>query len=119
MKLLRFAFLALPIVFASVVGLLSAKANETLDGKKIFMDQKCNMCHTVSSAGIQAINKSTTNKAPDLTGRLEGRDAAQIAKILRKEAKTADGKIHPKAFTGSDEELGALIAWLEQQKKTQ
>jgi hypothetical protein len=27
-----------------------------------------------------------------------------------------DGKKHAKAFTGSDEELGALIAWLQAQK---
>jgi hypothetical protein len=28
-----------------------------------------------------------------------------------------NGKKHIKPFTGTDEEMGALVAWLQQQKK--
>ena len=57
-------------------------------------------------------------KGPDLTGHLTGKDAAVLADELRKKKNTPRGKLHPKAFTGTDEELGALIAWLESQKST-
>jgi hypothetical protein len=30
----------------------------TFDGKEIFLAQKCDLCHTVSSAGIEAKTKS-------------------------------------------------------------
>ena len=83
----------------------------TLDGKQIFLDQKCNMCHTVSSAGITPTSKI---KAPDLTGLASKEDATWIGKFLRKEADKS-GKKHIKPFTGSDEELGALVAWLQKQ----
>jgi len=87
----------------------------TLDGKQIFLDQKCNMCHTVSSAGITPTSKI---KAPDLTGLAAKEDAAWIGKFLRKEA-DKNGKKHIKPFTGSDEELGAVIAWLQKQTKAE
>ena len=43
-------------------------------------------------------------------------DAGTLTKFLRKEAEI-NGKKHGKAFTGSDEELGALVAWIQAQKK--
>ena len=39
-----------------------------------------------------------------------------LGKYLRKRAEI-DGEQHVRAFTGTDEELGALIAWLQKQKK--
>lgn len=87
---------------------------KTLDGKAIFQAQKCDMCHAVSSADIKATGKI---KAPDLAGRAAKLDAAAIGKYLRKE-EAIGGKKHIKPFTGSDEELGALIAWLQKQTAT-
>ncbi len=95
-----------------VVGLLGARADaSTLDGKKIFLDQKCNLCHAVSSADISPTGKI---KAPDLAGLASKEHAAWLGKFLRKEA-DKNGKKHVKPFAGSDEELGALIAWLQTQ----
>ena len=118
MKFSRIASLVVVASFLSVIGLVSAQEKTVLDGKQIFLDQKCNTCHAVSSANIQATTKSEAMKGPDLTGQLAGKDAKVIADILRKKANTAKGKPHPKAFTGTDEELGALIAWLQEQKST-
>jgi len=103
-------------LFLSVVGLLAAQGGKTLDGKQIFTDQKCQMCHDVSTAGIQATTKSEKMKGPDLATVVSGKDAKVLANVLRKKANTAHDKPHPKAFTGTDEELGALIAWLQAQK---
>ena len=86
------------------------------DGKQIFLAQKCNLCHTVSSAGIERTVKSEKVAGPDLTNLAAKEDAGALAKFLRKEGEI-NGKKHAKGFTGSDEELGALISWLQQQKK--
>ncbi len=87
-----------------------------LDGKEIFLKQKCDLCHTVSTAGIEAKVKSEAMKGPDLANVGDRHDAEWIENWLRKKVEM-NGKKHPKAFTGSDEELGALIAWLQNQKK--
>jgi mono/diheme cytochrome c family protein len=107
----RFTFLfavALP-----AAGLLAtpAGAAEQLDGKKIFLAQKCETCHAVSSADIKPTGKI---KAPDLTGRTAKLDATTLSQYLRRNAEIG-GKKHVKPFTGSDEEAGALIAWLQKQ----
>ena len=95
-------------------GAAAGQAAGKLDGKQIFLAQKCNMCHAVSSAAIEPTSKSM--KAPDLTGLASKQDAKLLTTYLRKAA-DINGKKHMKAFTGSDEELGALVAWLQKQEK--
>jgi mono/diheme cytochrome c family protein len=109
-----FAFALVTAVAASAPAPAAAQAK--LDGKAIFLAQKCNMCHDVSSAGIAATTKSAAMKGPDLTGTAAKRDAKLLNEYLRKKA-DIDGKKHKKEFTGSDEEIGALIAWLQKQEK--
>lgn len=92
-----------------------AQSAKVLDGKQIFLAQKCNLCHSVPPAGIEATVKSARMKGPDLVG-LAKRDARLLNSYLRKAA-DINGKKHIKQFTGSDEEIGALIAWLQQQEK--
>jgi cytochrome c5 len=91
----------------------AAQSAKVLDGKAIFLAQKCNMCHSIPPAGIEHTMK--TSKAPDLVG-LAKTDAKLLNGYLRKSA-DINGKKHIKQFTGSDEELGALIAWLQKQEK--
>ena len=91
-----------------------AQSAKVLDGKQIFLAQKCNMCHSVSTAGIAATTKSEKMKGPDLVN--VKHDAKLLNGYLRKTA-DINGKKHVKQFTGSDEEIGALIAWIQQQKK--
>jgi mono/diheme cytochrome c family protein len=93
----------------------AAQTAKVLDGKQIFTAQKCNLCHSVSPAGIEATTKSEKMKGPDLLG-LSKRDAKLLNGYLRKTA-DINGKKHGKQFTGSDEEIGALIAWLQKQEK--
>ena len=82
--------------------------------KTIFLAQKCNVCHSVQSAGIEAKTKSEKMKGPDLTGITSRRETDWIAKYVRKEVQL-DGRDHKKEFKGSKEELAALISWLEGQ----
>jgi hypothetical protein len=87
----------------------------TFDGKEIFLAQKCDLCHTVSSAGIEAKTKSDKMKGPDLTT-AEKRDPKLLADFMRKSAQI-DDQDHKKEFKGSDEELGALLSWIQEQQK--
>ncbi|HEX5760609.1 MAG TPA: c-type cytochrome [Thermoanaerobaculia bacterium] len=104
------------LLFLAVATPATVAAQAKLDGKAIFLAQKCNLCHDVSSAAITATTKSAALKGPDLTGKSSKRDATLLNNYLRKKA-DVDGKKHKKEFTGSDEEIGALIAWLQQQEK--
>lgn len=116
MKTLAVAF---SILFTGVLLATSysgeAQAQKVLDGKQIFLAQKCNLCHSIPPAGIRATVKSEKMKGPDLTG-LAKQDAKLLNDYLRKKA-DINGKKHGKEFTGSDEEIGALIAWLQKQEK--
>lgn len=87
-----------------------AASSDGLDGEQVFLGQKCNLCHGVEAADIEAKTKSDKLKGPDLSGVTERHDDEWIAHYLRKE-ETLNGEEHTKPFTGSDEELGALIAW--------
>src|SRR3954454_15279710 len=93
-----------------------AAAPAKLDGKQIFLAQKCSLCHSVSSAGIERTVKSEKMAGPDLTNLAAKEDPAKLTKFLRKEIEI-NGKKHGKTFTGSEAELAALISWLQQQKK--
>lgn len=83
------------------------------DGKEVFLAQKCNLCHSVSSAGIEAKTTNEKLQGPDLST-VELPDAEWLAAYLKQE-ETHDGEKHKKKFTGSDEELQALIDWLKAQ----
>ena len=50
----------------SSVCIAPALLAEGSDGKGVFEAQKCNLCHAVSSAGIEAKTKSEKLKGPDL-----------------------------------------------------
>ena len=83
------------------------------DGKAVFLDQKCNMCHDVTTAGIAATTKSEKLKGPDLVNLTA--DADWIAKYLKKEV-DLEGKKHSKAYKGDEAALSAMVNWMLAQK---
>lgn len=86
------------------------------DGKQIFLNQRCNLCHSVSTAGIDAVIKSPAMRGPDLVNVADKHDAKWLKGWLHKKIEM-NGKKHRKLFTGSDAELDTLISWLQAQKK--
>ena len=97
---------------ALVLVAVGAAAEEgAADGKAVFEAAKCNMCHSVSTAGIEA--KSEKMFKGDLVD--IDHEADWLKQYLKKEA-DIDGEQHKKAFAGSDEELQALVDWLLEQK---
>lgn len=120
----------------------SVRAEEAKDakepaGKKLFLENKCNSCHSIEAAGVEkakkaeteaaatekkdaaAAEKTTTvpaHKPPDLSSIGLDQNAEWIGKFLKKEVAAQDGKKHMKLWKGTDEDLKTLTAWLGEQK---
>ncbi len=103
-----FVYLFLIVVIVALFGFTYSIAQEKIDGKKVFVDQKCNMCHTVSTVEITSKKKD----AVDLSKMSKEWLTDFWIKYLNKEEKLNDA-LHKTAFKGNYEELKALINWLE------
>lgn len=84
-------------------------------GQEVFLAQKCNICHSVPTVGIESKVKSEKMKGPDLIDLAKQHDAEGLAKYLRREIQLNDAD-HKKEFKGTDEELQAIVDWLLEQK---
>lgn len=94
----------------------AATSGSEPDGKKIFLAQKCNLCHSIEVAGIEATTKSEKLKGPDLAATPFIGSREDLAKFVRQTIQL-DGKKHKKGFKGTDEELATLFDWLTAQQK--
>ena len=124
----------------------SVRAEEAKDakepaGKKLFLENKCNSCHSIDAAGIEKkkaeaeatdakaapagekkdapAEKTTTvpaHKPPDLSSIGIDQTSEWMGKFLKKEVAAQDGKKHMKLWKGTDEDLKTLTAWLGEQK---
>jgi hypothetical protein len=120
------------LVAVAVVLLLSGTASaEDPAGKKIFLDSKCNVCHSVKEADIKVLEGDAAaapeeeaddagEKAeksdkkiepPDLSGVGNRHTAEFIGNFLRKK-ETIDGRKHQRRFRGTPEERQTLVDWL-------
>ncbi|OGU58832.1 MAG: hypothetical protein A2X64_09490 [Ignavibacteria bacterium GWF2_33_9] len=92
-----------------VAGIVTA---QTADGKDLFLDGKCNTCHSISSLEI----KGKMDKGPDLSdfGSKEMTNEF-LTKYLNKEEKLNE-KTHPVKYKGTEEEMTALVTWLNSLK---
>jgi len=100
------------ILFISVIVALfgfafSFSQDQDSDGKEIFLDSKCNKCHTVISMEIT----SKKDDAIDLSDAGSVGDVQFLKSYLLKEAEI-DDKSHKTKFKGSEEELNTLAEWL-------
>lgn len=101
-------YLGLVITIVALYGFAFTIADDKSDdGKKVFVDNKCNMCHTVTSAGIE----SKKSDAVDLSTVGKDRTVEFLTKYLKKEAKLND-KDHKSSYKGTDEDLAKLVEWL-------
>jgi hypothetical protein len=108
-----FSYLLFVFLIVALFGFaFSFAQNKGLDAKKVFETQKCNMCHTVTSAGLTSKKKD----AVDLSTVGSTYKADFLTKYLKKEAKIKD-VAHKVGFKGTDEEMTSLVKWLESLKK--
>lgn len=101
--------ISLSIIAALFAAFISiSTAEEGFDGKAAFEANKCNLCHSIESQGIEAKKKS--DKYPDLSKLSADHSAELLTKYLKKE-ETINDKKHPMPFKGSDEDLAKLVDW--------
>jgi len=113
--------LGITIIFTSYALVGTARCAETEPaGKKIFVDSKCNVCHSVSSQGVAkkgpAVKPGDKKAPPDLSAIGDEKTADWIAKFVTKK-EALNNKKHPKGWTGKDEDLKVLSEWLASLKK--
>jgi cytochrome c2 len=103
------------LVMAALWFLPATLAAQDPPGKTAFLENKCNVCHTIES---QAIEKTSKMAGPDLSdaGNLV-ESAAWLKGFLLKENETEAGK-HKKTWSGTDEQLEAIIGWVMGLKKS-
>ena len=85
-------------------------------GKKAFLANKCNVCHSIESAKIEKTTggyqkEKEKNVPPDLTGIGRKYKAEWIANYLLKKEKV-ENVPHVRLYRGSKEELIAMSEWL-------
>ena len=116
MKRLGFAVAALGVVALALVAVAATAEEEAVPaGQQEYLDQKCNMCHSVSTVGIEAKTKSEKMKGPDLVNLADSYEADWLVKYVKDEVEK-EGESHGRPFKGSDEELQVLVDWLLEQK---
>ena len=102
------------LLFVFLVSFASVAAADDAAAQKLFVDKKCNTCHSIESAKIE--KKMASSKAPDLSDVGSTRNAEWISKWLKKEV-DLEGKKHPSTWSGTPEELKTLSDWLGSLKK--
>jgi mono/diheme cytochrome c family protein len=102
------------LLFAFLVSFSTLAAADDAAGQKLFLDKKCNTCHSVDSAKIE--KKMASSKAPDLSDIGSTKDAAWITKWLNKEVEL-NGKKHMPTWSGTADEQKTLVDWVASLKK--
>jgi mono/diheme cytochrome c family protein len=92
----------------------TAKDASVPKGKAVFLDKKCNQCHSIESEGVTKKTPGPTKPGgpPDLSSVGADVKPGFIAKYLQKDA-DLHGKKHMIKFAGSDDDLKALSSYLE------
>jgi len=108
MKKRIFAGIAISLAFL-VLSVAIARAEDVPAGQKLFLDKKCNTCHSIDS--VKITKKLATSKAPDLSNVGSERNAEWITKWMNKEVEL-NGKKHTPTWSGTPEEQKTLVEWV-------
>ena len=98
------------MLLAAIVSTSLASAVAAADGKALFLEKKCNQCHSVDSQSIEKTSK--TMKGPDLSNAASLVESADWAKSFLKREVKKDDKNHQREYKGTEEELEAIVSWL-------
>jgi hypothetical protein len=89
----------------------SAIAAPAASGPELFAQHKCDTCHSVAAAGIEAKVKVDKMKGPDLGGYKDTHGPGVLLQYQRQEIEL-DGMKHTKKYSGTPEDFDAILAWL-------
>ena len=109
------------VAFGLCAAVPSARAAEPSKGAKLFVKNRCTVCHSVKAVGIEKkaaepgdaasdVSKAK-RKPPDLSGIGLDHDAAWFSRWLQKK-ETIEGKTHMKKFLGPAGDLKTVTEWL-------
>ena len=115
----------LPLLALAAAALLllpatAGAAAPAKDGKALFTQFKCNLCHSIESQSIAVIEdeeeadaepEEGAKKPPDLSNVGSERDAKWMTDWLLKKVEI-EGKTHRKKLTAEPAELKILTTWL-------
>ena len=107
-KYFMFLFLALFAVNATLAT-TNLDDKKKKDGKQIFLDAKCQTCHTVESADIKS---DKTLRGGDLSKVGDEFKADWLKKYMMKEVDLNEKKHPSKAWKADDEGFDELVKWL-------
>ncbi|OGU15303.1 MAG: hypothetical protein A2X61_12445 [Ignavibacteria bacterium GWB2_35_12] len=107
LKLNIFVALILIFVFSS---LLISQDYPVRSGSIIFLEMKCNRCHSIKSQVIEC-SDTTKKSLTDLSTVGDSLEVEIIKDYLKKKVKLINKK-HPVAFKGKKEDLDILCNWL-------
>ena len=79
-------------------------------GSIIFLEKKCNNCHSVKSQEIECLD-SLNNSVVDLSKVGDSLESEIIKDYLKKKIKI-ENKKHPVSFNGTSSDLDILSKWL-------
>lgn len=80
-------------------------------GKQLFLDNKCNMCHSIEALEIERTSSSDKLKAVDLSTVGDDLDLEWAVKFLMKEIER-EGALHKKTFKGTKDDATTIANWL-------
>lgn len=101
------SYISFVFVIVALYGFAFSFGQTEPEGKKVFVDSKCGMCHTVKSEGLESKKKD----AVDLSTVGDTYEVDALKKILTKKEKIKDAD-HKVAFKGDEKSLDALSLWL-------
>ena len=107
-----FAYIAL-LVFSLIFvfdSLLISQDEQVRSGSIIFLEMKCNKCHTINSQAIEC-SETTKNSINDLSTVGDSLEIENFKDYLVKKVKL-NNKKHPIAFKGKKNDLDILCNWL-------
>jgi hypothetical protein len=104
----------LVVLFISIM-VIAGNADGNSTGKDVFLNAKCNMCHSITSQSIEAKKKS--DNTPDLSNIGSKAKANDLKTYLKKESELNEKK-HPVAFRGEEGDFDVLVTWLMTLKST-
>jgi hypothetical protein len=105
------------LTFAVTALTVAPFAAQAATGKEVFIEQKCNKCHKVSSEGIAPLEEKPA--IIDLSGVGKDHDVAWFKGWLNKEierdstVKKGEKAKHKIAFKGTPAELDIVAGWLK------
>jgi cytochrome c peroxidase len=106
-----FTYLAFVFAIVLLFGFAYSINPEEGDGKKLFIEKKCNTCHSVEVAEIEGKKKDPV----DLSTTGDNYNSEFLAKFLVKNEKIND-KEHKTTLKGTEEEKKAIAEWLSSLK---